>query len=128
MKKTRKEIKKEIKKEASQGIKMIVDEYFDLHGKQDIDIDINISNKKDRFNKAMSEVKDISVFEAMNVLKEALELDEDYAYTWQNNLSLCFYDAYFKANDSNAFSKEEELEIHVIAENAAKDFLEKLKI
>ena len=124
MKKTR----KKIKREASQRIKMIVDEYFDLHGKQDIDIDINISNKKDRFNKAMSEVKDISVFEAMNVLKEALELDEDYAYTWQNSLSICFYDAYFKANDSNAFSKEEELEIHVIANNAAKDFLEKLKI
>lgn len=117
MKKTR----KEIKREACIQLKYLIDEYIDLEGKKDMKIDISIEKEND------VDKEDSTVKEAVDTLILALAIDEEYAYTWQANLAACFYDAYFRANDKNAFSNEEELEIHVIANDAAKDFIEKLK-
>ena len=122
MKKTR----KEIKKEACIQLKYLIDEYIDAEGKEDMKIDISIE-KEDYNNVECINKENSTVKEAVDTLILALSLDEEYTYTWQANLAACFYDAYFKANDKNAFSNEEELEIHVIANDAAKDFIEKLK-
>ena len=120
MKKTR----KEIKREACTHLKYLIDEYIDGEGKQDMKIDISIEKEN-----AVDDAKiDFGIKNSVDTLRFALTVDEEYAYTWQANLAMCFYDAYFRANDKNAFSREEELEIHIIANDAARDFLEKLKM
>ena len=126
MKKTR----KEIKREACTHLKYLIDEYIDGEGKKDMKIDISIEKEENELGNDYDIDKENNtlVKDAVDTLRFALHLDEEYAYTWQANLAMCFYDAYFRVNDKNAVSNEEELEIHIIANDAARDFLEKLKM
>ena len=125
MKKTR----KEIKREACIQLKYLIDEYIDAEGKEDMKIDISIERQDTNASDDDINIPNaITTHDAVDALRKDLSNDDEYAFTWQANLAMCFYDAYFRANDKNAFSREEELEIHIIANDAARDFLEKLKI
>lgn len=125
MKKTR----KEIKREACIQLKYLIDEYINAEGKEDMKIDISIKKENELGDDYDIDKENSTLLkDAVDTLRFALTVDEEYAYTWQANLAMCFYDAYVKVNDVNSLSNEEESELHMITNNAAIDFLEKLKV
>lgn len=59
-------------------------------------------------------------------LQKVLRSEEDLYYAWQANIAMAFCDEYFnykKRNSKNSLNKED---IHKIANNAAKYFLDLL--
>jgi hypothetical protein len=64
----------------------------------------------------------VVISEALNILKKELKKDEGYFITWQSNISMAFYDEYYKKPEDGK-EKLSHQEIHAIANNAAINFL-----
>lgn len=67
-----------------------------------------------------------SLKEAVEVLCKALKEDEDYYRSWSANIAMAFKDEYIKAYDKSPLTWETDLDLHVVANNAADNFLKQL--
>lgn len=57
----------------------------------------------------------------MKILVEKLKTDPDYRYAWQANIAMAFQDEYNRHKDG-----PQQINIHLISNNAADYFLENL--
>lgn len=109
---------RKVRKQCVAGLKDVLNNFYDKTGSEEFNVFIDVI--KD------GEIRMVEIGEVINTLQEKLKEDEDYFMSWKSNLAMAFHDAYFAANDRNALSNEEELEIHTIAGNAAENFLNNL--
>lgn len=69
--------------------------------------------------------KNITTQEAVGHLMKALNEDPDYRETWKANIAMAFKDE-FSNNTFGAIQHVDEVDIHLIANNAADNFLDLL--
>jgi len=61
---------------------------------------------------------------AIKKLVKELKIDKEYAYSWQSNIAMAFYDEYKKRKKRYVNNKE----LSIIANKAANNFLNILKM
>ena len=75
----------------------------------------------DCFHEWDGEMSDITIEQAMNIIRKAIQEDVGYRIGWQANIAMAFRDEYARRR---FMSEAEHIFIHGVANKAAKNFLD----